>query len=334
MRDLVELREFCEHYKNDEGLVMCTLVRKSGSSYRGVGAKKLVATDGKSCGLLSGGCLEGSIEKSARERKHEMPFVESFSTLSDEDRLMGYQVGCQGIIDILFERVPVQPSSSQDTNWQTTLDLILPYGSHVPAAGVRVELVGKDCGRREFTSELTFERNDSFIIEPWTEPISLFIIGCGADADAYPALARSLGWKIKLIDYRSDLVSKERFPSDDIEHVALKEIAARIPQSERAAVVLMTHNYEADLEIMRGLKDHRIGYLGALGPMSRYQKIKQDLFSFDGTQLPSVIDSVVSAPAGLFSHCRSPSEIALSVVSQIQERLVESKKNRHSQKEL
>ena len=102
MRDLVELRAFCELHQNDEGLVMCTLVRKSGSSYRSVGAKKLVASNGKNCGLLSGGCLEGSIEKAARERKHEMPFIESFSTLSDEDRLMGYQVGCQGVIDILF----------------------------------------------------------------------------------------------------------------------------------------------------------------------------------------------------------------------------------------
>ena len=332
MRDLVELREFCERHRHDSSLVMCTLVRKSGSSYRGVGAKKLVASNGKSCGLLSGGCLEGSIEKSARERRSEMPFIESFSTLSDEDRLMGYQVGCQGVIDILFEQVPVTPNKLPDklpdtrtaTNWEMTLNLLLPFGSPAPASGVRVGLKGENCGRREFTSDSSPKKDEDFLIEPWVEPIQLLIIGCGADADVYPTLARSLGWKIKLIDYRSDLVSPERFPNEDIEHIPLNKMASHVPQGERVAVVLMTHNYEADLEIMRGLKDHRIGYLGALGPASRYEKIKQDLFSFDQAKLSPTIESVVSAPAGLFSHSRSPSEIALSIIAQIQERLVES----------
>ena len=73
MKDLLNIREFISERRNEE-LVLCTLVRKVGSSYRAVGAKKVISLSGGSIGLLSGGCLEASIEKTAREKFDEMPF--------------------------------------------------------------------------------------------------------------------------------------------------------------------------------------------------------------------------------------------------------------------
>lgn len=288
MRDLMDIKNFLADADHEEHLVLCTLVKKSGSSYRGVGAKKVVALSGKSIGLLSGGCLEGSIERTARERWQEMPFTESFSTLSEEDRLMGYQTGCQGVIDILFEQIP---SREKDlTAREQQIEKLLPYES--------------------------------------PGQIELVIVGCGADAPAYASLATSLGWKIRFIDYRSSLAKEEFFPGHIVKCVPLAKMAEEIPQGKNIAVVLMTHNYEADLEILRGIKNHSIGYLGCLGPAVRYQRLKDDLYQIHKEVVSETLDEVVDAPAGIFPHSRSPEEIALSVVAQIQGKIIETKKQK------
>lgn len=314
MQDQVELRKFYDTHREQGSLVLCTLVRKSGSSYRGLGAKKIVAATGQSCGMLSGGCLEASIEKMGRERYDEMPFIASFSTLAEEDRLMGYQTGCQGVIDILFERMAGQDISLQ-----------LPFGSPAKASGVEVILSGPSIGHRRFidNTSVASDKSTEVLLEKWIEPIHLVIVGCGADAYAYLPLSKTLGWSIQFLDYRRDLAFPERFPNENVQHVPLEKLASLIPQGPQIAVVLMTHNYEADMEILRAMKDHRIGYLGCLGPAKRFQRLQEDILKMYDEKVPMSLVSKASAPAGIFGHSRSPNEIALSVVSQIQGKLVQ-----------
>lgn len=131
MKDTVDIRHFWQSAKS-EPLVLCTLVKKTGSSYRHVGAKKIISlATGASSGLMSGGCLEGDIEKSARGNADQLPFLKSFSTMSEEDRLMGYQTGCSGEIEVLFEKIPPTLDS---------IDLYVPFGKNKKADGVLVTL--------------------------------------------------------------------------------------------------------------------------------------------------------------------------------------------------
>jgi xanthine dehydrogenase accessory factor len=315
MKDLVEIKKFIAA-RSQEQLILCTLVHKIGSSYRGIGSKKILARDGKSSGLLSGGCLENAIEMKALENFDRLPFVESFSTLADEDRLLGYQTGCKGVIDVLFEKFDFDK-----------INLQIPFGSDAPAWGVRVGLRAPDLGQRSFVDGPSgVALGEESLIEPWLSPLHLVIIGCGADADAYIPFARSLGWSLQFLDYRGDFATPDRFPGEHVEHQKLEKIAGRVPQGPHVAVILMTHNFEADLEILRGLKNHRVGYVGCLGPALRYEKLQNDLKSLYGESLSPHIKSVVSAPIGLFTHSSSPEAIALSVVAQIQEKLVEAPK--------
>lgn len=273
MKDISMIREFIESRRASEKLVLCTLVRKTGSSYRAVGAKKVVSLNGESSGLLSGGCLEASIEKIARENYNQLPLKRTFDMLSDDDRLLGYQTGCQGAIDILFEQI----------GSETDLDLLLPF-----------------------------------------DPIELVVIGCGADAKSYVSFAEALGWKIQFLDYRRDLVEGGDFPEGTATHAQLMQLSARVPQGPRVAAVLMTHNYESDLEILKGLREHNLGYLGCLGPAQRFERLQKDLLSLYGLTLTPKFLGRAFAPAGILTNGRSPEEIALSVVTQIQQQLVEN----------
>src|SRR5258706_14481667 len=53
-----------------ESVVLATVVRATGSSYGGVGARMLVRGDGSTVGLVSGGCRESDLAAHAR-RVHE-----------------------------------------------------------------------------------------------------------------------------------------------------------------------------------------------------------------------------------------------------------------------
>ncbi len=338
MRDLEDLLTFVGRQSDQKHLVLCTLVRKHGSSYRDVGAKKIVSFDGanssETCGTLSGGCMEGAIERAAREGIERMPFLESFNTMSDEDRLMGYQTGCQGRIEVLFERI------ERGASLETVSDLIA-YGSNKRARFgrfVRISLDAATLAERTFVDGIDSNQIDSnqkdpnqtnqtALFDPWIEPLSLTVIGCGADSDSYVEIARALGWRLRFVDYRSDLVARMRSSGAHAECLPTAEMAAAIPAGERSAVILATHNYEADLEILCGLSIIKVGYLGCLGPKARWERLKRDLNEFHEISLAREWEGRVFAPAGIFSRGRSPSEIALSIVAQIQGVMNESQTN-------
>src|SRR5512141_1253909 len=91
----------------NDSVVLATVVRVTGSSYGGVGARMLVRGDGSTIGLVSGGCLESDLAEHAR-RVHEQGRAEvvRYDTRDDDDAPWGLGLGCNGLIDVLLEPLP------------------------------------------------------------------------------------------------------------------------------------------------------------------------------------------------------------------------------------
>ena len=195
-----------------------------------------------------------------------------FSTASVEDRLLGYQTGCQGQITVRFEHL-----SQED------------LGTKIPS-----------------------ENN-----------LQLTLIGAGADAPPLFELAQILGWEVQILDYRKNLIEALNQRGINAQHFPCRQIASQIPRGQKSAVVLMTHNFEADLEILASLRDIPFGYLGCVGPAARWQRLQEDLLQFHDLTLPTEGLEKVYAPAGIFKRGAGPTDIALSVLAQIQGLLIE-----------
>jgi xanthine/CO dehydrogenase XdhC/CoxF family maturation factor len=85
---------------------IATLVKASGSTYRRPGARMLMTSDGQMVGSLSGGCLEGDVfEQAQAVMTSGKPIVVQYDTMSDEDIIWGLGLGCNGIVQILIERL-------------------------------------------------------------------------------------------------------------------------------------------------------------------------------------------------------------------------------------
>ena len=89
-----------------QACALATLVHVDGSSYRGVGARALALPDGDTIGLISGGCLEGDLLARAGEVLADgRARTVRYDSNAPEDAWLGLGLGCNGVVDVLLERV-------------------------------------------------------------------------------------------------------------------------------------------------------------------------------------------------------------------------------------
>src|SRR5687768_1804444 len=96
---------------NSESVVLATVVRITGSSYGGVGARMVARVDGTTVGIVSGGCLESDLAEHARAvDRRGIPRIVTYDTRADDETAWGLGLGCNGLIDVLLE--PLGPGDA------------------------------------------------------------------------------------------------------------------------------------------------------------------------------------------------------------------------------
>ena len=90
----------------DSVCALATLVHVEGSSYRSVGARALALPGGDTIGMISGGCLEGDLlERAGEVLADGHARTVRYDSTAPEDALLGLGLGCNGVVDVLLERV-------------------------------------------------------------------------------------------------------------------------------------------------------------------------------------------------------------------------------------
>ena len=143
------------------------------------------------------------------------------------------------------------------------------------------------------------------------------IVGAGNDVVPLVKMADILGWETRVIDGRPRLLQKSRFPeAKELLHSKADEILQKVACDENTAFVLMTHNYNYELALLRELLYVNIPYLGILGPRKKLNRmlseLKEDGLEFAGEHLQKVY-----GPVGFDIGAETSEEIALSIVSEI-----------------
>ncbi len=286
-------------------LALATLLRVEGSSYRRPGSRLL--TDGEQVlrGSLSGGCLEGEVLARANDVLSDgVPRLLRYDLRGDLDLIWGSGSGCEGVLDILVERLdPASPPP-----WLAWMDEVL---RHRQTLRLATSLGDGFPRRRLLEGESPGEVETEETIQP---PTSLWIIGASDDSRPMVRLARELGWTVGLLDHRPAFARPERFP--EANRVLSGHPAQMIPGlalDGRSAVVLMTHNYLKDLEALKALSASRTGYLGLMGSRARSRKMVAELAA-EGIHCGDRLHS----PVGLDLGAEDPETIALAILGEIQ----------------
>ena len=142
----------------------------------------------------------------------------------------------------------------------------------------------------------------------------IVIIGAGHVGLALAGLADFAGFRVAVVDERSELVTKTRFPmaSELYCREDLVEALKLLPVDPDAVLVIATHS--DDERALRTMLGEKWGYLGMLGSRRKvkllFDKLRREGFS------ASLLERV-RAPIGLDIAAETPEEIAVSIVAEI-----------------
>ncbi|MGH2628725.1 MAG: XdhC family protein, partial [Anaerolineales bacterium] len=156
-------------------------------------------------------------------------------------------------------------------------------------------------------------------IEVLRPPIRLVVCGAGHDAIPVVAQATALGWRVVVVDKRDAFLTEDRFPGATFLKTTFAEAGRQIPVDGRTAVLVMTHNYLNDRDVLRGLLTRPAPlpfYLGMLGPRLRTEKILKELAA-DGITPSAEAEARLYGPVGLDLGSEGPEEIALAALAEI-----------------
>jgi xanthine/CO dehydrogenase XdhC/CoxF family maturation factor len=155
-------------------------------------------------------------------------------------------------------------------------------------------------------------------IEFLQPPISLVVVGAGNDAVPMMQIADSLGWDVRIVDGRNTHARPERFVAACQILVSKPEaVLDQLPMDARTVFVMMTHNYNYDLSMLKTLLPTQTPYIGMLGPQKKLDRMLDELRQ-EGMQLDDAMLSKVYGPTGLEIGAETPEEIALSIIAEIQ----------------
>lgn len=355
-RNLGEVKEihdivdaFDQAQKLGKQAALATVVHVDGSSYRRPGARMLITEDGHLTGAISGGCLERDALRKAllvmMERKSRLV---TYNTNDEDDAKLGMGLGCNGIIQVLIEPIDVADPNNPirllkatlsdrqdsvlvtlfslrnklDTQYGTCMQFSedgsvsgnAPVLKDILKTEAKLALLNKSSSFKNYVTGNYYQTAFIELIKP---PIRVVIIGAGNDAIPMVRMADILGWETMVVDGRPDYAKKERFGSACQVVVSKPEnVLDSLTVDGQTVFLLMTHNYNYDLAILKALLTKKVSYIGSLGPRKKLdrmiEELKEEGISLDDEQL-----STLYGPVGLDIGAETAEEIALSVLAEI-----------------
>lgn len=330
---------------------MVAVVHVNGSSYRRPGARMMVTDDGELTGAISGGCLEGdALRKAMLVLSQQQSKLITYDTSDEGDATIGIQLGCEGVIQVLFE--PIDPGNKNNPiqllrkavafrqqSVLVTLVSLQDKKNKQPGTCLLMEANGNISGEIPYAElqdavmedvQLVMQQQTSLFknyeyknisvtafIEFLQPPVSLVVVGAGNDAIPMMQIADTLGWEVRVVDGRGTHAKPERFTAACQVLVSKPEkVLEQLAIDSQTVFVMMTHNYNYDLAMLKVLLQRKVIYIGMLGPKKKLERMLDELRD-EGIALTDEQLNSIYGPVGLEIGAETAEEIALSIIAEI-----------------
>ncbi|WP_407269444.1 XdhC family protein [Radiobacillus sp. PE A8.2] len=312
------------------GGVLATIIRVEGSAYKKEGAMMVWNPDGTAKGLLSAGCLEEDLAVRIENGAGKKTETICYDMRSIDELSWGEGSGCNGVIEVLLEPV--------DQLLHQHLRLVKEFLDEGKAVTM-VKQLATD-GTRPNYSFIT-ETKEIFSCMEGTEPTNvqslrslgngkgyskelltdvyvhhiepkqrLFVFGAGKDSIPLVEFAAKSGFDVTVLDWRPALCQTVNFPHASKLIVGFPEqLLENVHLTDKDYVVILTHNFMKDKQLLDQLLEHDLRYLGVLGSKRRTAR----LLGCKQEEIPGAI----TTPVGLSIDAQGPEEIAISIVAQL-----------------
>jgi xanthine dehydrogenase accessory factor len=152
-------------------------------------------------------------------------------------------------------------------------------------------------------------------VEPIRPEPRLILAGSGYVAQALARLTTNIGWRVSLLDDRSEFVQAATLPESVTLTVGdIPDLLPSLAPDAMTALVIVTRGHKVDQEALEAALTTPAGYIGMIGSPGKVRTIFRKLLR-KGVS-PEALASV-HAPVGLDLGAKTPDEIALSIAAEL-----------------
>lgn len=344
-------RALADALADDRAASMAVVVDVEGSAYRRPGAR-MVITEEESLGAVTAGCLEGPVAEQARGAIDAgMGDLRTYDLTDDDDESWGMGLGCNGIIEVFVDPIDgsLAPALAAVERGESAVVLTVVESAGDVPVGARTT-IGADGGRlsgsdgasdRDVVGDdvlgaveaavgpiadvtetrivtVTVDGEEHQVVLDRFDPIPvLLLFGSQGDVRPMARLGREAGFRPVVASPRGVAADAERFPTaDEVGAVRAPDLASAVEVPELTYPVLMSHNFVDDRMALESILETAVPYVGLMGPRERFDELREEMAAA-GRRLGDDDFDRIATPVGLDVGADSPTQIALSVVSEV-----------------
>lgn len=340
-----------------ESIVLAKITSQQGSAPRTAGTQMVVTNGGRYIGTIGGGLLEAIVIEQCTELLSGGSACFRYFDLGHTD-IASMDMICGGGLEVLLD--PLSPTTENIVlfdRWCHMADgdeegffvivvrrsgdgigyiahgLIDAGGcvhGHLPLKPVLAASLAQACRNARTMTMVNVAQDLEVILEPIRKPKFAIILGAGHVAQPTAHFAAQSGFRVAVLDDRSDFANKSRFPdAHEVRVLADFENAFEDIYVDRDSfIIIITRGHLHDKVVLSQALRTDAGYIGMIGSRRKRDAILKQLVEEGFTQEDL---NRVHSPIGLDIGAETPVEIAVSIVAELIAKKNEKSKKRVEQ---
>jgi xanthine dehydrogenase accessory factor len=332
----------CRLIGNGRPAAVATILSRKGSAPRIAGSKMVVDGDGGFAGTIGGGKFEADVLAEAGAVLAEGRPRKLFFDLTHDD-VSAMDMICGGKMEVLVDYLaPDDAEAAVFDAWRGALAetragslvtvmtgagaavektahcMVFSDGTVVGTWPLSEELrqrVAREAGAPA-GSRVVEAGGVQLLVEPASAPRTLVVFGAGHVSMPTARLAAEVGFRVVVVDDRSEFANRDRF-AEAAEIVVPEDFASAfsmVSVDVDSFVVIVTRGHRFDKEVLAGALRTEAAYIGMIGSRRKRNAIYAALKKEGVTDADL---SRVHCPIGLSIGAESPEEIAVSIVAEL-----------------
>lgn len=326
-----------------ESIVLAKITRQEGSAPRTAGTQMVVTHGGENIGTIGGGLLEAMVIEQCAELLSGGSACFRYFDLGRTD-IAAMDMICGGGLEVLMDPLASTPENivlfdrwcrmaagdeegffiivvrrSGDGIGHIAHGLIDAGGcvhGHLPLTPAVAVSLARACRSAGTTTMVSVEQDLEVILEPIRKPKFAIILGAGHVAQPTAHFAAQSGFRVAVLDDRSDFANTSRFPDAhevrvlaDFEH-AFEEVHV----DRDSFIIIVTRGHLHDKVVLAQALRTNAGYIGMIGSRRKRDVILGQLVEEGFTREDL---KRIHSPIGLDIGAQTPVEIAVSIVAEM-----------------
>lgn len=331
----------CQLLEQGEPLVLAAIIDQSGSTPRQSGSKMIVGRQDQICGTIGGGLLEVTASQQAVAAIANQQSALMNFDLNNQDTASAEMI-CGGNTTVLLDYIEPSPENRDffrqfhDTIIKNALFYFLTTSSGMGETGLQIKhsllfqdgstmgdtlppsaisYIKGELHNISKTAQLTWE-DTMIIVDPFRRTKTLYCLGAGHVAKPTAHLAALMGFRVVVIDDRSEFANTDRFPEAAEVHV-IDDFNQAFPSTgidEDGFIAIFTRGHLYDRLVLEQALKTQAGYIGLMASRRKREIVYQ---AIQDTGVSSVEFDRVHCPIGIPLEAETPEELAVSIVGEL-----------------